>query len=112
MRFLIIGIPNFIGADKELESIIDILIVEPLHLHILDLLHALLLVAAELEIALIAPEDLGFGAVDAELAEHVVEVEHLVSRPVTHEHQHRALVALVPVLDQGLDAAVDLLLHC
>ena len=112
VRFLVVGVPDFVGADEELEGVVDVLIVEPLHLHVLDLLHALLLVAAELEVALVAPEDLGFGAVDAELAEHVVEVEHLVPRPVPHEHQHRALAALVPVLDQGLNTAVDLLLHC
>lgn len=55
MRLLIIGIPNFIGADKEFEGIINILIIESFHLHVLNLLHALLLMTAELEITLIAP---------------------------------------------------------
>lgn len=112
MRLLIIGIPNFIGADKEFEGIINILIIESLHLHVLNLLHALLLMTAELKITLIAPKNLGFGAIDTELAKHVVEVEYLVPCSVPNKHQHRALVALVPVLDQGLNTAVDLLLHC
>ena len=112
MGLFIIGIPNFIGAHEEFEGIIDILIIESLHLHVLYLLHAFLLMAAELEVSLIAPEDLGFGAIDTQLAEHVVEVEYLVPRPVPNKHQHRALVALVPVLYQGLNTTVDLLLHC
>lgn len=110
--FLVVGIPDLIGADEQLKGVIDILIIEPLHLHILDLLHPLLLVAAELQLVLVAPEYLGLAAIAGQLAEDVVEIEHLVARAVAHQHQHRALVRFVSVLDQGLDAAVDLLLHC
>lgn len=83
---LVVGVSDFIGADEEFEGVVDALIIEPLHLHVLDLLHALLLVAAKLEIALVAPEHLGLGPVGAQLAQHVVEVEYLVPRPVPHKH--------------------------
>lgn len=109
---LVVGVADLIGADKEFEGVVHVLIIETLHLHVLDLGHAFLLVGAELQVVLVAPEDLGLAATASQLAQHVVEVEYLVARPVAHQHQHRPLLRFIPVLDQGLDTRVDLLLHC
>lgn len=99
VRLLVVGIPDFIRADEQLKGIIDILVIKPLHLHILDLLHPLLLVTAELQLVLVAPQYLGLAAIACQLAEDVVEIEHLVARAIADQHQHRPLVGLVAVLD-------------
>lgn len=98
MRLFVVGVPNLVGANKKLKSVIDILVIQPLHLQIFNLSHTLLLMRAKLKLVLIAPQNLGLAATTTQLAEHVVEVEHLVSRAVADQHQHGSLMGLVTVL--------------
>ena len=79
VRLLVIGVPNLVGANKQLEGVIDVLIVQALHLQIFNLSHTFLLMRAKLQLVLIAPEHFWFAAAARQFAEHVVEVEHLVS---------------------------------
>ena len=41
-----------------------------------------------------------------------MEIDYLVAGSVADYHQHGALVGLVPVLEEGLDATVYLFFHC
>lgn len=54
---------------------------------------------AELQLVLVAPQYLGLAAIACQLAEDVVEIEHLVAGAIADQHQHRPLVGLVAVLD-------------
>lgn len=55
MRLFVVGISNLGGADKQLERIVNILVIETLHLHVFDLLDSLFLVAGELKFRFVAP---------------------------------------------------------
>ena len=112
MGLLVVAVPDFSGPDEEIEGIIDTLIIESLHLHVLDLFDTFLLVTGELEVVLVAPKDLRFLPVGGQFGENIVEVDHLVACSVSHDHEHGPLVGFVSVLDQGLDTTVYLFLHC
>lgn len=86
MRFFVVGIPYLIGADEQFEGVIYVLIIKALHLHVLDLSHALLLMAAELKLVLVAPKHLGLTSSPTQLAEDVVEIKHLIARTIAHQH--------------------------
>lgn len=55
MRLFIVGIPDLGGADEQFEWIVNILVVQSLHLHVFDLFDAFLLVAGELKFGFVAP---------------------------------------------------------
>lgn len=84
MGLLVVGVADFVGTHKQLEGIINILIVESLFFHVFDLLDPFFLVAAELEFVLVAPEHFGFMSGLAESGEHVVEVDYLVAGTISH----------------------------
>lgn len=112
MGLLIVAVPDFSGADEEIEGVIDTLIIEALHLHVLDLFDTFLLMTGELEVVLVAPKDLGFLPVGGQFGENIVEVDNLVACPISHDHEHGPLVGFVSVLDQGLNTTVYLFFHC
>jgi len=74
VRLLVICVPNLVGANKQLEGVIDVLIVQPLHLQIFNLSHTFLLMRAKLQLVLIAPEHFWLAAPAGQFAQHVVEV--------------------------------------
>jgi hypothetical protein len=112
MRFLIVRVPDFCGADEKIKRIINIFIIQTLDLHIFDLLHSLLLMTRKLQFILITPQDLRFASTMTQLRQNVVEVDNLVTSTVAHHHEHRTLICLVTVLQQSLNTTVYLLLHC
>ena len=68
-------------------------------------------IPAEVELILVAPQHGGPGF-HYSLRKHIVQVYHLVTALVTHDHEQRTLLLLHAVLHQRPDAAIDLLPHC
>lgn len=94
----------YVGAGNEqLEWVIHIRIVQPLGLHALHLLHALLLMRAEPQLLLVAPQD---GRLDTQvlLGQDVVKVDNLVASPISDDDEDAALVAVEAIVEAGLDA--------
>jgi len=109
---LVVGIPDLVAADEQIERIIDTLVVESLHLHIFNMLHPLLLMTRKLQIVFVAPKHLRLVPILLYLGEHVMEIDYLVASSIPHDHQHRTLLRFMPVLQQSLNSTVYLFLHC
>lgn len=110
MALGVVGVPNVGGGDEELEGVVLVGIVEAaLHL-LLDLPHALLAVAAEAQLLLVAPQHRGT-RLHGGLGQHVVKIDHLILTPIAHDDEHRAEFLLNSVLYEGPDARIDPLPH-
>lgn len=83
MRLVIVGISDLSGGDEQIEGVIDLLIVESLHLLVLCLFHAFFLMTGELQLLVVAPEHVGPG-LHGLPGQDIVKVDHLVASPVSH----------------------------
>ena len=110
LRVLVHAVGDVGGLEEEGEGV-GLLGVHEAALHeLLDLLGALLPVAADLELVAVAPEH-GGARLDAGLGQHVVEVDDLVARLVADDDEHGPLPLPHAILDQRADALVHLLPH-
>mmetsp|Transcript_8347 Transcript_8347/g.23505 ORF Transcript_8347/g.23505 Transcript_8347/m.23505 type:complete len:243 (-) Transcript_8347:8-736(-) len=109
LRVFVVAVPDVGGRDEEVEGVVDVRVVQaPLDL-LLDVLRALLPVAAEAELLLVAPEHRGL--LRGYFRDHVVEVHNLVAAVVADDDEEAACLGVYAILHQGPDAAVHLLAH-